>query len=124
MTIYTSYFDNLQNIPKEIVPIAICGKSPDWYEGLEYKKLAPKLKFFQEWKKNGDDEYYIDCFIEQVLNKLDAEEVYEELAALANADACVLVCYERPGEFCHRRLVAAWLNANIDMEYIKEWRSK
>lgn len=122
MIIYTSYFDNLQNIPKEIIPIAICGKSPDWYDGFEYKKLAPKLKFFQEWKKNRDNQYYINCFREQVLEQLNAENVYKELATLANADACVLVCYEQPDEFCHRHLVATWLNENIDMEYIEEWR--
>ena len=39
--IYTSYFANLKNLPDNVCPISICGKAPDWYKGLQYKKLAP-----------------------------------------------------------------------------------
>lgn len=35
--IYTSYFGKLKNLPKEIIPISICGKAPDWWTGLQYK---------------------------------------------------------------------------------------
>ena len=49
--IYTSYFAKLKSLPDNIVPISICGKAPDWYEGLQYKKLAPKYDFFMKWKK-------------------------------------------------------------------------
>lgn len=52
--IYTSYFAKLKSLPDNIVPISICGKAPDWYKGLQYKKLAPKYDFFMEWKKNHD----------------------------------------------------------------------
>ena len=37
--IYTSYFGKLKSLPKNIIPIAICAKSPNFYNGLEYKKL-------------------------------------------------------------------------------------
>ena len=49
--IYTSYFAKLKSLPDNIVPISICGKAPDWYKGLQYKKLAPKYDFFMKWKK-------------------------------------------------------------------------
>ena len=32
--IWTSSFYQLNNLPKDIVPIAICGKSPEWYTGF------------------------------------------------------------------------------------------
>ena len=70
--IYTSYFANLKSLPDNIIPVSICGKAPEWYKGLQYKKLAPKYDFFTEWKKNHDNDYYIKCFQEQVLNTLDA----------------------------------------------------
>ena len=35
--IYTSYFAKMKDLPDNIVPISIAGKSPDWYNGLEYK---------------------------------------------------------------------------------------
>jgi uncharacterized protein YeaO (DUF488 family) len=124
MLIYTSYFDNLKNIPKDIIPIAICGKSPDWYDGIEYKKLAPKYSFFQEWKKNGDNNYYIEHFNKEVLDKLSAAAVYEELEDLCNGGACVLICYEKPDDFCHRHLVADWLETNLNIYTVKEWRNK
>lgn len=54
--IYTSYFANLRNIPSDIIPISICGKVPDWYSGLQYKKLAPKWKFFKVYKETGNEE--------------------------------------------------------------------
>ena len=46
--IYTSYFAKLNKLPEYVIPISICGKAPDWYKGLQYKKLAPKWKFFKE----------------------------------------------------------------------------
>lgn len=123
--IYTSYFAQLKNLPSNIIPVSICGKAPDWYKGLQYKKLAPKYDFFQEWKKNHDNDYYIKCYKEQVLDKLDILTVIRDLVALLPADgsamrhAIALICYEKPEEFCHRHLVADWLNENGFQ--IKEW---
>ena len=124
--IYTSYFANLRKLPENIIPISICGKAPDWYKGLQYKKLAPKYDFFMEWKKNHDNDYYIKCFKEQVLDKLNGDDVVKELDSLLidvtttlnyKVDSMLvpriaLVCYEKPSDFCHRHLVADWLNKN------------
>lgn len=124
--IYTSYFAKLKALPENIIPISICCKVPDWYKGLQYKKLAPKYDFFMEWKKNHDNDYYIKCFNEQVLNKLSVTEVLRDLIDLINImenhtgkEIC-LICYEKPSDFCHRHLVANWLNENGIS--CKEWR--
>ena len=42
MKIYTSYFAKLKSLPEGIIPISICGKAPSWYEGAQFKVLAPK----------------------------------------------------------------------------------
>ena len=124
--IYTSYFAKLKTLPKNIIPISICGKAPDWYQGLQYKKLAPKYDFFMKWKENHNNDYYIKCFNEQVLNKLNAEQVVKELdnlllnetlaidysGDLKEVPRIALICYEKPSDFCHRHLVADWLNKN------------
>ena len=110
--IYTSYFGKLNKIPKHIVPIAICGKSPDWYTGLWYKKLAPKYGFFMEWKKTKNNEYYIQHFNDEVLSPLNAYNTVDELYQLCGEDDIVLLCYEKPGDFCHRHLVSNWLSNN------------
>ena len=115
--IYTSYFAKLKSLPDNIIPISICGKAPDWYKGLQYKKLAPKYDFFMKWKENHDNDYYIKCFNEQVLSTLKADDVVFELTDIVynikGIDMGIaLICYEKPSDFCHRHLVADWLNQN------------
>jgi len=115
--IYTTYFAKLKSLPENIIPISICGKAPDWYKGLQYKKLAPKYDFFMKWKENHDNDYYIKCFNEQVLDKLDAIDVILDLSRMVygfnvGEDDICLVCYEKPNDFCHRHLVADWFNKN------------
>lgn len=124
--LYTTYFGNLKNLNKDLdIPIAICGKVPNGYTGLVYKKLAPKYKFFIEWEKNKDNNYYIEHYYKEVLELLNPRKVVEELKELAgikdkNKDKNIyLVCYEKSGEFCHRNLVADWLKE--DNIWIKEW---
>ena len=124
--IYTSYFTKLKSLPDDIIPISICGKAPDWYKGLQYKKLAPKYDFFMKWKENHDNDYYIKCFNEQVLDKLDILTVVRDLIDLTSANESIvgkdfcLICYEKPSDFCHRHLVADWLNEH-GFE-CKEWQ--
>ena len=110
--IYTSYFAKLNKLPADVVPISICGKAPEWYNGIQYKKLAPKYDFFMEWKRNRDDDYYIEHFQNEVLNNLNPDEVVAELLALSEGRNFALVCYEKPSDFCHIHLVADWLTQN------------
>ena len=124
--IFTTYFANLKKLPKNIIPISICGKAPLGYTGLQYKKLAPKYDFFMEWKETHDNTKYISCFNSRVLSVLTQEKVIEELTLLLSQEIrnkfdaflpysedtyhIALVCYETPNSFCHRHLVADWLN--------------
>ena len=123
--IYTTYFAKLKSLPKHIIPISICGKAPNWYKGLQYKKLAPKYDFFMKWKENHDNDYYIKCFNEQVLDRLNVAEVVLELSQVllsaGKSDIC-LICYEKSTDFCHRHLVAKWLNDNGFS--CKEWEQE
>lgn len=122
--IYTSYFAKLKSLPDNIIPISICARAPDWYKGLQYKKLTPKYEFFMEWKKNHDNDYYIEHFQLEVLNRLTACEVMEDLFALKRLNDkgkdIALICYEKPSDFCHRHLVSEWLNQNGFK--CEEWR--
>lgn len=130
--IYTSYFDNIKNLPDNFFPVAICGKITNGYKGLRYKKLAPKYDFWKIWKETKDNEYYEKMYNETVLDKLDILEVLgdlydiveptlsKEMIDYVNMCNCpwwanpefhiVLVCYEEPGLFCHRHLVSKWLS--------------
>lgn len=110
--LYTTYFARLKQLPESVTPISICGKAPDWYKGIQYKKLAPKWGFFSEWKKTHDNHFYVERFNTEVLAGLDPNQVYQELVSLAGNEDIALVCYETPEKFCHRHLVRNWLMIN------------
>ena len=108
----TGYFAKLKKYKTAgYTPVAICGKSPEFYKGIEYKKLAPYYDFFVQWKNaeiTNDD--YIIRYYQQVLSKLSPEKVIAEINTLTNGNRTVLLCYEKPFDFCHRHIVSQWLN--------------
>lgn len=125
--IYTTYFAQLRKLPPNIIPVSICRKAPAWYNGLQYKKFAPKYSFFIEWKRTHDNDYYIEHFNTEVLEQLSALQVMTDLQRCLPEDIktqmqtpfyassdwhIALVCYEKPGDFCHRHLVSKWLSEN------------
>ena len=143
--IYTSYFAKLKQIGKLndseegkiYIPISICAKTPNWYTGWQYKKLAPKYNFFMEWKQNHDNDFYIEHFQKEVLDTLDLHQVLKDFVGVLDKDTWlkrdvltpiwldtninfVLLCYEKPSDFCHRHLVADWINKELNGEYVKE----
>ena len=120
MTIYTSYFAKLRQIPDHIVPISICAKAPDCYKGLQYKKLAPKYSFLMKYKQDRNASAYIECFQKEILSLLNQEDVLSELMELSEEKDIVLLCFEKSQDFCHRHLVADWLNVNQQAS-VKEW---
>ena len=136
--IYTSYFAQMRNFPENYIPVAICGGLPNWYKGRWYRKPAPKIGFFQEWKRTGDNEYYIEHYQKEVLDLLDYQKVLadlqmqvpEEIRATMQDSVwnskdvhLVLLCYEKPTDFCHRHLFAEWLSQKAGIK-IKEFQKE
>lgn len=107
---YTTYFAKLRKLPAGVVPIAICAKVPDWFKGLQYRKLIPPYGAFSVWKEDHNDGVFSESYTEEVLKKLHPMDVYKELIQMANTHEVALVCYEKSDSFCHRHLVAKWLN--------------
>ena len=79
-----------------------------------YKALAPG-----SWFNSVTRPEYERLYAEQ-LAALDPNKVVEDLTALAGGAEPVLLCYERPPftetNWCHRRLVAAWLERELGIE--------
>ena len=113
--IYTSYFANLKRIPKDIIPVSIARKTPLWFTGRTYKKLAPPYELLQQYKENNNSEFYIQYYKKNVLQRLNPSQVVDELTSNGPV---VLLCYEKD-DFCHRHLVADWLceNGFVCVEY-------
>lgn len=114
--IYTSYFSNLKHIPKNYVPISISRFPPSWYHGLSYKKIAPSAELLTMWKGGCTESEYVAFYEANVLDTLDSTDVINDLYRLSGVlvdpdkEHIVLLCFEKPNDFCHRHLVAKWLN--------------
>ena len=91
--------------------VSIAAYAPNWYGGREYKKLAPKYELLKKYKEDGDKKHYTEKYLKEVLDALDPTEIYEELG-----EDAVLLCWEKPGEFCHRRIIAAWFKMKLGIE--------
>lgn len=132
--IFTSYFAKMKAIKAadpNAVFIAICGGLPEWYEGSWYRKVAPKWKWWKWWHdtyaghyetKEAAD-YYTACYKNTVLSALSREKVLSEIEQIADRSNAYLLCYEAPNKFCHRQLLAAWLNENTENKIV-EWRQE
>ncbi len=109
--IYTGYWAKIKEYDANgLTPVGISGWSPDGYTGKTYKKLAPKYVWWKEWHDNNlSEQWYITKYHETVLNKLNPVTVARDLQAFGKD--VVLLCFETPDKFCHRHLVATWLNA-------------
>ena len=106
--IYTSYFGK-RDIPYPTISVA--GKCPDWYKGPQLKKLAPKYDFFKLYKDGEiDDAEYTRRYKKEVLDTLDPKQIVSEIYMYGQNINVVLLCYEKPGDFCHRHLIAEWLS--------------
>jgi hypothetical protein len=69
-----------------------------------------------------DDRDEFEARYRERLNRFGAEEILRVLEALAAgyaAGGVVLLCFEdltKPGEWCHRRIAAAWLEEQSGIE--------
>ncbi|MDE7243360.1 MAG: DUF488 domain-containing protein [Oscillospiraceae bacterium] len=108
MQIFTSCFAQIRKLPDNIVPVSIALKTPAWFQGIRYPALAPHGTFFAVWKRNHDDAEYLRRFNQEVLAPLDAQAAAAELQSLSGGKDIVLLCYEKPSDFCHRHRVAEW----------------
>jgi hypothetical protein len=52
-----------------------------------------------------DEATFIPLYRTQVLDKLDPHKIIKDLGG----DNFIMLCWEDPGVFCHRRVVAAWM---------------
>lgn len=108
----TSYFAIYKN--SDGVSIAL--KTPFWFAGPRYPQLAPTPALLSDYKaiytKTPKEavEMYTLRYRKETLDALNPEKVFREL------EDKVILCYERSSDFCHRRLVADWIEQSLGVE--------
>ena len=99
---FTSNFARIRRFPPELRPVAISIGIPRWYKGERELRLAP-ARHTLPWPRERFDPYY-----NTLLAQLDPEALYATLG-----DNAVLLCWESPNIWCHRRRVAEWFEETL-----------
>lgn len=130
---------NFSRAGREPGAVSIARGTPPWFRGRRYEPLMPSWALVSWAKQEltaavallartprlggatGDSicgaaqqtavaRRYTERYHAEVLDRLDPQRVAADLAALCPPlHEPILLCWESPGEFCHRRLVAEWL---------------
>lgn len=99
--IYLSYFSKYKG--SNGVNISNGGKK---FNLPTEQSLVPSWEIANEYKSGRiTKKQYRKAYIKQ-LKKLDVNEIYHRLSGK------VLLCYEKPENFCHRQILKEWFNRN------------
>lgn len=84
-----------------------------------YERLTPSAVMGLRNKyafMNMSEEEYLDRFLNG-LERMSASEIWEELKDLAGDRTPCIVCFEKWNRFCHRHIVAEWLEEKLGIRF-------
>lgn len=119
MTVYTSYFGKARKFPKDkFIKTAVCYSAP---RGIGiWNSVVPDADLVFG-KKRGEisAEEYEDRYIQMLVDRKD--QIAQNIPYLQNGERdVVLMCYEKPEDWCHRHILAAFLNTYFYLN-VKEY---
>lgn len=94
--------------------VRISTSAPHWFSLplRDFSELYPGWGLVGKYKTREQNEAESRAlYTVQVLSGLNPREIWERLGSDA-----VLLCWERAARFCHRRLVAEWLEKSLGVE--------
>ena len=111
MDMKTSCFGN-RSAAADPQAFSIARWPPRWWgPRRRYIALAPSADLLKRSRLALSWPEYVTEYNRDILAKLDPSTVYATLGADA-----ILLCWESPGENCHRRLVAEWLEKALGIK--------
>lgn len=129
LDLYTGYYKEM-NLYKEknLLPVSISRFQPKGYVGEVLTSLAPSEDLLRQYKNL---KITMDDYDKEYLSYLESEEGYDAIrvdlgttmyqkALDGGYDGIVLMCYESPDEFCHRKLLANYLQEHYHIT-VKEY---
>jgi uncharacterized protein YeaO (DUF488 family) len=117
MKIYTSYFAKQKELEAAgITCIGICAITPSWFKGPNFACVAPSKDILFEYKANPDKERYIQRYTNEVLCILKDPQIFVNgLIYCSGGKDVAMLCYEKPEDFCHRHILADFLNKHLNL---------
>ncbi len=112
MEVKTGYFAKVKKYRADGYTTVSIARSARYYAGEKYIALAPPYEMI-----HLPDAEYVPKYRSQVLGELTQADVINDLQKIG--EKVILLCHEKPSDFCHRQLVAEWLkDGGFDCE---EW---
>ena len=111
---YTSYYSSPKLKTTELTKISISRFIPKWYkDDLSHLVLLAPSKELLNGYKNGsiDNDEYTEIYLCQLDNLKCLKELLEQL----DTCGCVLLCYEKPGDFCHRHILSEYAREKFNI---------
>lgn len=117
MKVYTSYFGNAKTLAKHNVKIVSVARWQPRYLSVPIVMLdvAPEVWML----KNATHEQYVNGY-NRILSRVNAHEFMKRLETISGGSDVALCCYEKPGDFCHRHMLADYLTQQTGIE-VKEF---
>ncbi len=99
----TSNFASVKKVESAgLTPVGIAVGSPRWFNGETMLDLAPSRSMLNMSRQDYDGEF------REILKKMNPHWVLQEIEARWGQNA-VLLCWEAHNVWCHRRLIAEWI---------------
>lgn len=121
MKVYTSYFGNAKALSKDDIKIiGVALGRPKFLPNVPQLRCVCPTPFMLTAACSMEE--YLKRY-DEILSRLDANVVMSQIEALSGGRDVALCCYEKPSDFCHRHILAKWLQENTGKE-IKEYSEK
>lgn len=110
----TSYFGN-KEASADPSAVSIARWPPRWWgKRRRFIALAPSISLLNRSKAGLPWPEYVTEYKHDILAEMNPAKVFLELGAKS-----ILLCWERPGEDCHRHLVAEWLEKSLNIKILE-----
>ena len=110
--IYTGYYSKIKEYADSgLILLSISRTKPEFAKScIDIPQLFPSNKILWDYKKGKIDEMeYTSKYLDQ-LNELGVDRIIKMIQIFG--DNVVLLCWESPEKFCHRHILADYINKN------------
>ena len=122
--LFTSCYKNVGNPDRDkVILVKVSNSCPKEFDDcIKFEKAVPDWGLMVSPHKNGqitDEE-----FTERYINQLDKyqENIIGVIAGLVKEHKDIFfLCWEKPGEFCHRHIFAEYVNGLLGKEAVTEY---
>ena len=113
--IYTGYYSKIKEyVDSGLTLLSISRTKPEFAKScIDIPQLSQSNKILWDHKKGKiDDMEYTSKYLDQ-LNELGIDRIIKMIQIFG--DNVVLLCWESPEKFCHRHILADYINKNSDV---------